>query len=216
MTERSRLERQILEISDREQARIGQDVHDGLCQQLIGIAFAANSLQQSLAAESRRELNVAQRISRLLDEAITESRRVCRGLYPVRLKTEGLAPALEELASSTRERHAVQCRCEVSARRFHCSMTTATHLYRIAQEGVNNALKHSGCRNLFIRLSSSDSGLELAIKDDGRGIEAAPERSPGMGLHIMDYRARSIGGSLRILGDSTGTVVTCRIPHKSG
>jgi PAS domain S-box-containing protein len=212
VTERTRLERQILEISDREQARIGQDVHDGLCQQLIGVAFAANSLQQALGSEIHPQSPTAQRLCRLLDEAITESRRVCRGLYPVRLEAEGLGPALEELAASVRERHAAQCRCEVAARRVRCGLTASTHLYRIAQEAVNNALKHSGCQNILIRLSGSEASLELAIKDDGHGIKSAPRRSPGMGLHIMDYRARSIGGTLRIQGDEAGTLVACRIP----
>ncbi len=211
---RIRLEQQILEISDREQARIGQDIHDGLCQQLIGMAFSSNSLLQSLSADGRPEATTAQKICALLDEAITESRNVCRGLYPVRLQTEGLVPALDELARTTTERYALTCVCEADCRRLPCNVTVATHLYRIAQEAINNAVKHSGARSLRIRLTSSDGALELQVKDDGRGLPADPQRHAGMGLHIMDYRARSLGGMLGLSGGGTGTVVTCRVPQR--
>jgi PAS domain S-box-containing protein len=213
---RIRLEQQILEISDREQARIGQDIHDGLCQQLIGLAFSANSLQQSLSAQGRPEATVARKIVHLLDEAITESRSVCRGLYPVRLETEGLVPALEELARTTSERFNVECVCEAESRWLQCNIVTATHLYRIAQEAVNNAVKHSGGRCIAIRLSGAEGAIELKIKDDGRGLPAASQRHAGMGLHIMDYRARRIGGVLNIDGNGSGTVVVCRVGPRSG
>ena len=213
---RIRLEQQILEISDREQARIGQDIHDGLCQQLIGLAFSANSLQQSLLAQGLPEAATARKIVHRLDEAITESRSVCRGLYPVRLETEGLVPALEELARTTSERFNVECVCEAESRRLHCNIATATHLYRIAQEAVNNAIKHSGGRCIAIRLSVADGAIELEIKDDGRGLPAASVRHAGMGLHIMDYRARRIGGVLEIGGNGNGTLVVCRVGAKLG
>jgi PAS domain S-box-containing protein len=213
---RIRLEQQILEISDGEQARIGQDIHDGLCQQLIGLAFSANSLQQSLSVQGRPEAAVAGKIVHLLDEAITESRSVCRGLYPVRLETEGLVPALEELARTTTERFNLECVCEAESRRLHCNIATATHLYRIAQEAVNNAVKHSGARCISIRLSGPEGSIELKIKDDGRGLPTAAERHAGMGLHIMDYRARRIGGVLKISGNGNGTVVECRVGARVG
>jgi signal transduction histidine kinase len=89
-------------------------------------------------------------------------------------------------------------------------------LYRIAQEAVNNAVKHSGAQHIQIRLSSSETGLELLVHDDGKGIKESPGRAGGMGLHIMDYRARSIGGSLEIVGASGGTTVSCRVPQRAG
>jgi len=150
----------------------------------------------------------------LLDEAITESRSVCRGLYPVRLETEGLVPALEELARTTSERFNVECVCEAESRRLQCNIATATHLYRIAQEAVNNAVKHSGGRCIAIRLSGSDGAVELTIKDDGHGLPSASRRHAGMGLHIMDYRARRIGGMLDIGSNGTGTVVVCRVESR--
>lgn len=213
---RIRLERQILEISDREQARIGQDIHDGLCQQLIGMAFNANSLEQSLSSQDRPEAATAHKISLLLDEAITEARRVCRGLYPVRLKTEGLVPALEELSHMVTERYNLSCDCDVGTHRLLCDITTATHLYRIAQEAVNNAVKHSGASRIILRLSASEAGLELLVQDDGNGVNPSPGRVGGMGLHIMDYRARSIGGKLQISNIGKGTSVVCRVPHRVG
>ena len=214
ITERFRLEQQILEISDREQARLGQDVHDGLCQQLVGAAFVVNSLQQALASEQRPEAELANRISSLLDESITESRRVARGLYPVRLQSEGLAPALSELAASARERFKVHCLCQTGADDLQCDTTTATHLYRIAQEAVNNAVKHSGAGNIVLRLSSSPEGIDLEIKDDGKGIPEGRSRHSGMGLYIMDYRARSLGGELKIANVGGGTRVSCHVPRK--
>jgi len=213
---RIRLEQQILEISDREQARIGQDIHDGLCQQLIGLAFSANSLHQSLHSLGRPEAATARKICTLLDEAITESRSVCRGLYPVRLETEGLVPALEELARTTTERYNLACSCEADTRRLQCTVTVATHLYRIAQEAVNNAVKHSGAHSILIRLTGSEGAIELQIQDDGHGLPAASHRHAGMGLHIMDYRARSVGGALDLSGNGIGTLVTCRVPQRGG
>jgi PAS domain S-box-containing protein len=213
VTERFRLQREILEISDREQARIGQDVHDGLCQQLIGAALKANSLEQSLAAQQRPEAAGARKICGVLDEAITESRRVCRGLYPIRLRTEGLVPALEELAGTTSERYPLHCRCAADCQGLHCDVTTATHLYRIAQEALNNAVKHSGARNLSIELTESEGAIVLQIKDDGKGFGTAPGRGSRMGLHIMDYRAHLIGGSLQLQSGQNGTTVSCRVPQ---
>jgi PAS domain S-box-containing protein len=213
VTERFRLQREILEISDREQARIGQDIHDGLCQQLIGLAICANSLEQKLAAAERVEAELAQKISRLLDESITEARGVCQGLYPIRLSTQGLPPALEELAAATAERHGIECVCEVGEAGLHCDMPTATHLYRIAQEAINNAVKYSGARHLWIRLQSSAEGLTLEVKDDGKWVAPKTTRHSGMGMHIMDYRAQLIGGSFRCEGDQQGTTACCRIPR---
>jgi PAS domain S-box-containing protein len=213
---RIRLERQILEISDREQARIGQDIHDGLCQQLIGMAFNAHSLEQTLSSQERPEAGNARKICVLLDEAITEARRVCRGLYPVRLKTEGLVPALEELAQTASERFNLVCECDVGTRSLLCDITTATHLYRIAQEAINNAVKHSGARHVRLRLNADDAGLVLQVNDDGKGFKLRSGHSSGMGLHIMDYRARSIGGSLEIRDTGQGTSVCCRVPNRAG
>jgi len=212
ITERFRLQREILEISDREQARIGQDIHDGLCQQLIGLAMCSNTLQQALSAKGLAEAESAEKISRLLDDCITEARGVCQGLYPIRLSTQGLPPALEELAAATHQRHEIECVCEFAETGLRCDTPTATHLYRIAQEAISNSVKYSGARHLWIRLQSSAQGITLEIRDDGKWTVPKPTRRSGMGLHIMDYRARLIGGSFHSEAGEEGTVVSCSIP----
>jgi two-component system CheB/CheR fusion protein len=216
ITERQRLERQILEISDREQARIGQEIHDGLCQQLVSLAFDANSLEQQLGQAQRPEAANAHRIAEFLDQAITEARQLSRGLFPVRLEAEGLLSALEELANSTSERFRINCRFVASEPAAIRNKTTATHLYRIAQEAVNNSVRHGQARSIEIQLRAQDDQLELRVEDDGTGADtlaAVPGKLSGMGLYIMDYRARTIGGTLR-LGPSLsgGTTVSCCVP----
>lgn len=215
ITERKRLERQILEISDREQARIGQDIHDGLCQQLVSLAFDANALERQLAAKHQPETATARRIADLLDRAITEARQLSRGLFPIRLETEGLLPALEELARTTEERFGVECRLESAERIAVHDRAIATHLYRIAQEAVSNAVKHGQPHRIGIQLRSLADGIELRVVDDGRGIAAASLPKTGsMGLHIMEYRAGAIGGALHLAsGVQGGTVVICRLPQ---
>jgi PAS domain S-box-containing protein len=214
VTERRRLERQILEISDREQARIGQDIHDGLCQQLVSLAFDANSLHGDLSRQHRPEAARASRIARYLDQAITETRQLSRGLFPIRLEEEGLVPALEELARVTRERFQIGCRLTSRKPVAVENRVVATHLYRIAQEAVANAVKHSRARKVAIRLRARAGQIELRVEDDGTGLPAAkPDKSAGLGLHIMDYRARSIGGALRLApGSRGGTAVSCCVP----
>jgi PAS domain S-box-containing protein len=215
ITDRKRLERQILEISDREQARIGQDIHDGLCQHLVSLAFDANSLEQRLTAQRRPEAETAQRLADFLDQAISESRQLSRGLFPVRLGSEGLAPALDELAKATRDRFKLQCRFEGKGPGAVENSAIATHLYRIAQEAVTNAVKHSRARSVRICLRDHAVQLELRVEDNGTGFpSAAQKQSKGMGLHIMEYRARMIGGTLHLKSTRRGgTVVSCCVPR---
>jgi PAS domain S-box-containing protein len=214
ITERHRLERQLLEISDREQARIGQDIHDGLCQHLVSLAFDANSLRQELSAQRRPQARTARRIAALLDRAITDSRQLSRGLFPVRLETEGLPSALEELAKTTRDRFKLHSRFASKGPLTVENSAMATHLYRIAQEAVRNAIKHSGARRISIRLIGRTKALELSVEDDGVGLSNVNWRqATGMGLHIMEYRARTIGATLDIgPGRQGGTLVSCCVP----
>ena len=218
VTERHRLERQILEISDREQARIGQDIHDGLCQQLVSLAFDANSLKSELSVRRLPVAKQAQRIADCLDQAITESRQLSRGLFPVRLETEGLPSALEELAKSACARFEIQCCFDSEGMVAVKNAVIATHLYRIAQEALINAVKHSRGRKVSIHLKAGANQLELRVEDDGVGLSPAKRKNAtGMGLHIMAYRARAIGGTLHLVpGPRGGTVVSCCIPGGSG
>ena len=212
--ESHRLERQLIGITDREHARMGQDIHDGLCQQLVSLALDANALRHRLAAARRPEAAQARRIADYLDRAITEARQLSRGLFPVRLEHEGLPPALEELAAATRDRFKIRCRFTSAGPVAVASSVTATHLYRIAQEAVTNAVKHSRAGSVAIRLRARAGALELSVTDNGAGLSAARRNeATGMGLQIMDYRARTIGGTLQFgPGPRGGTKVYCCVP----
>ncbi len=214
VTERHRLERQILEISDLEQARIGQDIHDGLCQQLVSLAFDANSLRTELSGQRRPAAKKAQRIADCLDQAITETRHLSRGLFPVRLETEGLPSALEELVKAARARFQIECQFHSQGAVAVKNAVVATHLYRIAQEALTNAVRHSQAHQVSICLKAGARQLELTVEDDGTGFSAAKrKKATGMGLHIMAYRARAIAGTLHLgPGPQGGTVVSCCIP----
>jgi signal transduction histidine kinase len=176
---------------------------------LVSTAFDCNSLEQRLTELRVPEASHAEKMGLLLDGAITEARQLARGLYPVKLEAEGLLSALEELAIQVSARARISCRVEspepVSVR----DNVLATQLYRIAQEAISNALKHGLARQICIRIAMSENKLELSVTDDGIGI-AAVEDSAGMGLHIMKYRARTIGGNLQISRkNGGGTIVSC-------
>lgn len=208
--ERQQLEKRILEISDREQARIGQDLHDGLCQHLVSTAFSANDLREELAANARPEADAANRIAASLDDAITQARQLARGLYPVRLETDGLVMALQELVANAGKRSGVSCSLAAPDELRLPDAATAIHLYRIAQEALGNAARHAQPRNIGIQLSALGSGVQLKVEDDGVGIHAHAHNPDGMGLKIMEYRARMIGGELKVApGEHGGTVVSC-------
>lgn len=215
ISERRRLESQILEINDRAHAHVGQELHDGLCQELVSLAFDANALQNELARHQRPEAALAGRIAGLLDRVITEARQLSRGLFPIRLETGGLASALQELTASLRERFQADCACQIPESVEVPNRAVATHLYRIAQEALNNALKHSRASRVRLRLRQRDGQLEMSVSDNGVGLaRETPDSLTGMGLHIMDYRARAVGGVLCIEPrPQGGTVVTCHVPN---
>lgn len=208
--ERRELEKRILDISEREQARMGQDLHDGLCQHLVGTAFSANLLQQQLAGRGLPEAAEVAKIAGLLDESITHARQLARGLYPVRIEDQGLVIALEELAANMASRFRTSCEFELSGDPPVISQLVAVHLYRIAQEAVTNAMKHGRPHHVWIRLRSSAQAIELQVEDDGVGMEADATSSGGLGLKIMEFRARMIDGRFlmrpRMQG---GTTVIC-------
>src|SRR5262245_13034637 len=213
VTERKRLEKDILEISDREQQRIGQDLHDSLGQNLTGVAFLTRALQERLAKQSLPEAIAAAKVAQLVTQALAQARDLARGLYPVELESDGLAGALRELSVNMEELFHVRCE-------FHCepSVTVrnhvaATHLYRICQEAIHNAIKHGKAQHVEIRLTINAERAILSVQDDGIAFTTKPERKPGLGLRIMHFRANKIGASLTIELDATGgTLVTCSFP----
>lgn len=213
ITERRRLEKQVLEISDREQARIGQDLHDDLCQQLISIAFAVNLLEKDLREKSIAEAARAGEIARLLDDATTHARTLARGLYPVKLEAEGLTAGLQELAANIAGRFQIECRLDCPNPVIVSDLAVATHLYRIAQEAVANAVRHARASRIIIRLETTDSHLALSVIDDGIGLPVATGERRGMGLQTMRYRTNIIGARLEIkCGNAGGTEVCCTVP----
>ena len=213
ITERKRLEKEILEISEREQRRIGQDLHDDLGQNLTGIAFLSKVLEQKLAARSLAdEAETAAQIATLINQAIGQTRDLARGLVPVELEENGLMSALQTLASNVENQSGISClfKCDTSVL-IHDN-TTATHLYRIAQEAVHNAVKHGQAKQIVINLADINSEIMLMVKDDGVGFPESLENKKGMGVRMMHYRARLIGGSLEIRRSiDDETLVVCSI-----
>lgn len=210
ITERKRLEKEIIEISNREQQRIGLDLHDGLCQELAGIELLCQVLEQKLSAKSSGEAKQAGEIREHIRKAIGHTRKLARGLSPVELETNGLASALHELADHIQNLFSVECRFENSASVVIGDNVAATHLYRIAQEAVNNAVKHGHARLVTISLKPSGDKISLTVADDGVGFRPSFGKGPGMGLHTMKYRAGIVGANLEIASSpGDGAVVTC-------
>ena len=215
ITERKHLEKAILEISAREQRRIGQDLHDGLGQHLTGVAFMAKVHEARLAEQERAETEDAAKIVKLVNEAIHKTRELARGLLPVVSDSHGLMSALQFWTAEVEDLFGVSCRLQCESPVLIDDVTTATHLYHIAQEAVNNAMKHGGAQKIVIELKAEQGRGRMAVHDDGKGIGEGPQRPQGMGLHIMHYRAGMIGGALEVRRDSPrGTVVACSFPMK--
>lgn len=216
ITERRRLQQSILEVSGREQRRIGQDLHDGLGQHLTGIAFMSKVLEQKLAEKSSAETADADKILRLVNEAISKTRELARGLSPVVSEAHGLMSALGQLASEIEDLFRISCRCECHDPVLINDVNISTHLYHIAQEAVNNAIKHGRAQHIVIRLAASNDTGTLTIRDDGAGFPIPAPKETGMGLHIMAYRANMLGGTLQAgPGESGGTQVQCSFPLKN-
>jgi len=213
ITERKHLEKTILEISAREQRRIGQDLHDGLGQHLTGIAFMSKVQEQKLMEKGMPEAGDATKIVNLVNEAINKTRELARGLLPVVSDAQGLMSALQQWAGEVEDLFAVSCRFQCFTPVLIHDDTVATHLYHVAREAVNNAIKHGHARQILIRLAADQRQGALTIQDDGYGISSTVPGNKGMGLHLMDYRARMVGGSLEVQRVPTGgTIVTCLFP----
>lgn len=210
VTERKRLEKQVLEISAREQIRIGQDLHDRLGQLLTGLGFKAQSLADRLAERHAAEADAAESLVRLVSESISLTRSLSRGLQPVEVGSGGLMEALEDLASQSEKLFGIrtQFSCEEPVLVHDNSM--ATHLFRIAQEAVNNAAKHGSPTRVEVRLASDEHTLTLFVEDDGTGMDPSAASKRGLGLNIMAYRASVIDGKLEVRPrPGGGTVVSC-------
>ncbi len=212
MTARKRLESALLEISSREQRRIGQDLHDGLGQLLTGIAFMSKAHEQNLAEKSIPEASDAAKIVRLVNDAIRTARELSRGLMPISPEPGGLMTSLEQLARDVEDMFGIACRFECGFPVFVHNADAASHLYHIAQEAIHNGVKHGKARRIEVSLSAQNGQGSLVIRDSGRGIQHEPGEGTGMGLQIMAHRAKMIGGSLEVVSDGRGTAVVCEFP----
>ena len=217
ITERKRLEKEILEISDREQRRIGQDLHDGLCQQLAGIELMSQALEQKIAVRSKADAARAADIAGHVREAIRQTRLLARGLSPVTLESEGVMSALQELASNTEKMFQVACRFECDPPVLAQDQAATTHLFRIAQEAISNAIKHGKATRILIRLMQQRGKLALVVSDNGAGFPAAIPNRQGMGLRIMQSRAGMIGGTLVAENNPAGGArIVCVVALNAG
>ncbi len=213
ITERKHLEKTILEVSGREQRRIGQDLHDGLGQHLTGIAFMSKVQEQRLMEKHMPEAGDAAKIVRLVNEAIHKTRELAKGLLPVVSDAQGLMSALQQWAGEVQDLFGVSCRFECFTPVLIHDDTVATHLYYIAREAVNNGIKHGHAGQIVICLAAEAGQGVLTITDNGSGISDLSANNGGMGRHLMSYRARVIGGSLEIQRVPTGgTAVICLFP----
>jgi PAS domain S-box-containing protein len=213
ITERKGLEEAILKISSNEQRRIAQDLHDGLGQHLTGIAFMSKVLEQKLGDKSLPEAAEAAKIVKMVNQAIENTRQLARGLHPVAAEPLGLMSALRKWANEVEELFQIRCAFLCSKPLAIPDSNLATHLYRIAQEAVHNAIRHGKSQNIEVVLCGKNDTGTLTIRDDGKGFQKQPETQPGVGLSIMNYRADMVGGSLKIQpNDDRGITVTCVFP----
>ncbi len=199
---------------EKEQKLIGREMHDSMGQILTGIAVKSKGLELKLKSKSLGESADAAEICELASEAIAQTRRLARMLYPVDIETGGLVSALQGLASSTKELLKISCR-------FRCGNVVpirdpvmARHIYRIAQEAITNAAKHGKAKNIRIELTSGKGNTTLKVANDGKDFPRVLAKKKGIGLKIMKYRAQMIGGMLSIgRGRRGGTIVTCTFPN---
>lgn len=213
ITEQKRLEEALVTISEREQQRLGQDLHDGLGQQLTGLAFLSKAVERKLQARGAPEAAEVTHLVDLINRTITHTRELSHGFYPVELQREGLKSVLQALAAHMRQTFGVDCQVTGHLPGWVSKPQIAIHLYRIAQEAMHNAIRHGRARQVMIRLRRTAKHLRLIIQDNGIGITDEAAQGRGMGLQTMRHRASLIGAILNVeRGASGGTCVSCIVP----
>ena len=217
ITLRKRLEHKLLEIGADEQRRLGHDLHDGLGQFLLGIALKTKMLEEALNREKSAEAWRAREVVNLVNTAIAQTRNLAHGLDPIHVEANGLVAALRKLATQTRELFQVECSFDCQRELLDVNTQTGIALYRIAQEAINNAVRHGQARQINVELVVDEAQLCLRIIDDGNGFTPDAKSGSGMGLHIMKFRANSIGGCLTVESHperSRGARIECSVPAK--
>ncbi len=215
ITEKKKLEKRILRISERERREIGQELHDGLGQLLTGIALKSKSIEQQLERQSVPELRDVQRLTCLINEAINTTRRLTKELVPASLQHGSMLTVLKEMACTISHTYGIPCTVNSTCFEIDLDTIAANQLYRIAQEATLNAAKHSEARHISISLVEEYDGIILSIIDDGIGFSRDEKSFDGRGLHIMEYRASMIDAALLVRQNTEGgTTVMCTIPRK--
>jgi signal transduction histidine kinase len=219
---RADLEKQMIEVGDKERRRFGHDLHDGLGQQLTGIALLSESLSKELAAHapassspSGHLAQQAEQISQLVSETIGWTRELARGLSPLTLETDGLVAALEELATRSNRLFNINCRFDSEDTSLPIDDDSAIHVYRIVQEAISNSVRHGKAKHVRIAAATEGGKLTVTVTDDGSGLSAKTVAQPGLGLKIMQYRANLIDAELHVVRatERGGTTVSCALRH---
>ncbi len=213
ISERKRLEHELLDITEKERRRIGLDLHDDLGQKLSGLALMTRGLQLKLAKQKAAEAKEAAKIHSLIQQAMSHAHDLAHDLASLDLKENDLGAALDGLAAHVREFFDISCRFKLKGPIPPLEAGMMSQLYKITQEAVTNAIKHGKAKRVAISLANSSGKVILKVENDGLPFPDLRSQSTGMGLRIMNYRASLIGGSLEIKGASShGTLVTCSVP----
>ncbi len=216
VTDRETIEKEVVQSSHRAQSRIGQDIHDGLGQHLTGITFLSRALENKLASKGLAESADAAEISKLVIEALAQTRNLARGLVPVEIESSKLCQSFRELAVAAEHNYHITCSVECDSNLVVNNRHASTHLFRLAQEAIINAVKHGKAQRVSILLGSLGERAVLRIIDDGVGLPPENARRNGLGMRIMTYRAQKVGGVLEISpGHHGGTVVSCSFNPQS-
>jgi signal transduction histidine kinase len=206
---REALEREILAVTERERGRISQDLHDTLCQELTATAILLKSRAKNFGTDNPKCAQSLEEAAQTVNQNVGLARDLARNLRPFDFMPGGLISALRQLAARTNKR--VPCRCDCSKRIYVRDQHISVNLYRIAQEAVNNSLKHAEASHVVIGLRRRDNALVLFIRDDGAGFQPSKKRR-GLGIHLMTYRADILDGKLSIdTQPGRGTTITCQV-----
>ena len=217
IAEREYLEKVVIDIGDRERCSIGHDLHDGLGQHLTGTALVTQALAHKAATGQTLKPEELRRITRLIEEAIDQTRSLAKGLLLAEIQADGLVPALQEMTTGVQRQHAgLHCEFQYDVHLPQCGGGHATHLYRIAHEAVRNAVRHGRASHIVVSLLSHQDGILLRVRDDGIGIPSPEHRGEGLGLRIMGHRASILRAEFRFFAlPEGGSVVECNLPASS-
>lgn len=212
LSDRRRLEAEILRITEEERKRVAADLHDGICQEMVGIQYLSTLLQRDLEKRSPQLARRARRIAEALSAVADHTRQLARGMNPIVGGGNGLMVALGKLADTHGKTLRVCCSFRAQPPVFIEHSMVANELYRIAQEAVYNSVRHGRAKRIQLRLWETRHEFRLSILDDGIGVPADLSKSPGMGLRVMSYRAALLGGQVTVRPRKpSGTAVMCRV-----